>query len=145
MRKISFLFVLFILSGCVREKLTVYNEYVTREQLASYAMGTPDPLECFPPFGQRLRIHWDIRNIATCNDDSYLNVYVRLRDRKNEQFSIPIDAMRGWYYYEILGERYCETDGILTYLVQLVVNGEVVDEWRNALWSELITFDIKED
>lgn len=40
--------------------------------------------------------------------------------------------------YTLLNERYFETEGILTYKVDLMGDGQILEEWRHQLWHELI-------
>lgn len=136
--KISFLLLALALVACAPNKLTVHTEYITQEFLASYHVDTPDPLLLNPPIGQRLVIQWVLPRQYRCLDDLHLHVKIRFRNRQEISFDIPLNKLIGFYCYELLNEEFCKTKGILTYKIDLMGGGEVLDEWRHQLWAELI-------
>ena len=56
----SLLFLLFLFSGCQKYYLTVYQEKIDKDSLASTHVGSPDPRQKNPPKGQELIIEWQI-------------------------------------------------------------------------------------
>lgn len=140
-----FIFLLFALVGCTQNKLTVRTEYINREHLASFHVETPDPLLLDPPLGQRLIAQWKIPRDYLSYENLHLRIRLRFRNRQEEVKEVPISRMRGLYCYELLNEDFCEKLGILSYLVELRGNDNILEEWRHQLWVELIQFqdDIK--
>jgi hypothetical protein len=131
---------LVILSGCCQNHLSVQTQYVTHEMLASYHVGTPDPNLACPTIGQRLLVNWRIPDEWIQHDDTHLEIFLRYRNRQEGRMSYPLRECRGLYIVNVLNEEYCKTQGILSYKIDLIVDGEIVEEWRHQLWAELIHF-----
>ncbi len=140
-KTIVLLFLIFVLSGCSREYLTVYTDYLSHKNLASYRVGTPDPLLNNPPVGQRLIISWSFPKSFLSKDNLHLELKVRFRNREEIKETVAICRASGTYYYYLINQDFFEKGGILTYRVDLIGDGEVLEEWRHQLWTELILFE----
>lgn len=134
----SSLLILSSLSSCCFQRLSVSTDYIGRETLASFQIDTPDPLLYHPPTGQRLIVKWHIPHAYLEYDDLHLAIEIRFRDRSKQTLSIPICHTAGNYVYPVLGDRYLQTQGILSYHVQLLGSDEVLEEWTHPLWTTLI-------
>lgn len=138
MRLVSLILgILLFASSCV-QRLSVYTDYIGRETLASFQVGTPDPLLLNPPTGQRLIVKWHLPHSYMNLEDLRLTINLRLRNRSTQNLSIPICHTTGTYLYPVLGDTYSETRGILTYHVEIVGGGEVLEEWIHPLWTPII-------
>ena len=126
------------LTSCSCNTITVQSEYVDRETLASFHVGTPDPLLSNPPRGQRLIISWSLPREYACYQEIHLVLKVRFRNREEKIHNIAIHKRQGTTVYEILDAVFCESLGIQTYKIDLVGDGETLDEWRHQLWADLI-------
>lgn len=129
------------LCSCSREYLNIYTEYLSRKNLASYRVGTPDPLLNNPPVGQRLIISWSLPKSLLSKENLHLELKVRFRNREEIQETVSICHSSGTYYYYLINQDFFTKGGILTYKVDLVGSGEVLEEWRHQLWTELILFE----
>lgn len=118
---------------------------MTREYLASYRVKTPDPLLNHPPLGQRLVISWSIPIRCMEMDNLHIDVQIRYRNRDEEQFQIPIDKSCGTYIHSVLDSDYFTRCGILTYKVDLVGDGKIIEEWRHQIWSDRIELSSLEE
>lgn len=127
-----------LLIGCTNEHLSVHTEYINEEHLASFHVRTPDPLLCNPPIGQQLIVQWNIPRDYLHYDDLRLRLQIRFRNRQELIQEVPIQQRLCFYRYELLNEAFCETGGILTYKIEILGDGCVLDEWRHQLWTELI-------
>lgn len=123
------------------QRLDVQTRYLGLETLASYYVGTPDPQLDRPPVGQRLIISWNLTKENLTLNDLHLRVTVRLRDHKEHVVTVPITNRKGYYFYDVTNHDYCETGGIVTYKVEIVGKGQIIDCWRHPLWVELIKFE----
>lgn len=141
MYKIAPLLLLILLCSCCRNHLTVYTDYVSHHNLASYYIATPDPALNNPPIGQRLIVSWTLPKSYGCYDDVHLDVAIRLKNRELVAFEVPIYSRLESYVYPIMNERYCETGGILSYKINLVADGLITEEWRHQFWVDLIEFE----
>lgn len=133
------IFLSLLLTGCSSNHyLSVQTLYFSRESLASYYTETPDPMLINPPVGQKLLVSWKIPRSYLKYDELHVNVRIRFRNRTEVELNIPVEKMCGYYLYEIANEMYFETQGILTYKVDLIGGGAVLEEWRHQLWHEMI-------
>lgn len=133
------LLLLSLSSCCTHEGLTVYSEYVTREELASYHVGTPDPRLSCPNVGQKIYINWKVCEVDACKKLT-LKLYLRFRDRTESTQTVELENSSGRYVFALLNEQFFERQGILSYKIDLLADDVVIDEWRHQLWVNLITF-----
>ncbi len=133
-----------LLFGCSRERLNVYTDYLSYKNLASYRVGTPDPLQNNPPTGQRLILSWNLTKNMLEKENLHLELTVRFRNGEQISENISIFRRSGSYYYYLINDEFFEKKGILTYKVDLIGDGEVIDKWRHQLWTEMIIFDEEE-
>lgn len=141
LRHISFyicFFLIFTLSSCTKH-LSVQTRYLSEESLASYYVNTPDPNLLHPIAGQRLLIMWNLPKEYEIYEELEVHLKVRWRNHQEERVIIPVkDNLRGYYMYDLVKERYCESGGILTYKVEVVGDGIILDSWIHPLWAKLI-------
>jgi len=128
-----------LFTGC-QQRLSVQTQYFTYEDLASAYIDTPDPQVNNPPAEQRLIITWNLADDC-CESEKILNIYVRLKNREKIEASIPLNCSNGTYVFKIYKDRFFATGGFLTYRVEIVVDGRVVEEFQHQLWTELIEFE----
>jgi hypothetical protein len=128
------------LAGCNINGLSVHTDYLSRQNLASYHVNTPDPRLSDPPIGQRLIITWAFPKHYLSLPDLHLELTLRFRTREQAIQDIPLSKASGTFVYALLNEEYFDKQGILTYKVRLIGNGQVLDEWKHQMWTELITF-----
>jgi len=141
----SLLLANFLLVGCAREKITVHTEYISIEHLASYIVETPDQRKYCPEIGQRLIITWSLPKEYLNHQDLHLQIKVRFYDRSEVEESIQVNKITGNYLYYLLNDDYFDTGGILTYKVDLIGDGQVLEAWRHQIWAELIKLNDDED
>lgn len=141
--KKSFLLLFFgFLTSCQAHRLSIQTQYISRESLASYNVGTPDANLDHPTIGQRLLIEWSLPTDYLCYQDLTLVLKVRFKNRKEEEKSFHIQEKRGTYLYYLVNEKFCETGGIATYKAEMKSDGCIIDTWSHPLWTDLITFQI---
>jgi len=136
------LFLLALLgSGCSKFYLSVQQQWMDINYLASVQANTPDPRKAKPPLGQRLIIDWYIpRHILKQNPQIVLDLI--FWDYTTRKVTIPIKRQLNYVTYDLLNEEYEKTDGILTYKAQIVAeDGTVFRESKHQLWVNLITIE----
>ena len=133
------LFLLLLLSGCEKYYVSVRNIPIDASYLASSAVGTPDPRQANPPFGQKLVIDWDIPpELLDENPRIVLNILYKNHTEKEVIY--PISHKRGYEVFDLLNQQFFETQGFLCYRAELLIGeGRVYREWRHQLWVNLIT------
>ena len=139
-------FCLFLLSGCQKYYLTIYQQKVNQDSLASTYVGTPDPRQKNPPKGQELIVEWQIpKDVLKKNPKIYLTVIYR--DYSEAQFIYPISYKSGYVVYSLLDGEFDRTKGLLSYKAEIrVEEGEVFRFWQHQLWVNIIRLeDSKEE
>lgn len=139
-----FVFLLLILSGCHSRHISVQTQYLSRSDLASFYIETPDPQLNCPLFGQRLLVQWNFPKCYLNDKILSLEITIRFGDRSEITQKVAIDQRYGYYIYNMLGDDYCTHDGISTYKVNLLANDKMIETWHHQLWVELITLQTPE-
>lgn len=139
------IFLTLFLSGCSKEWLSVQTDYLSHENLASFHVGTPDPMLESPPIGQRLMVSWKFKKQYLACENLHLVVQIHLRDRSDRCYKVAVNEASGIWMYDLINRDFIETRGILSYKVNLYGNGELLDECRHQLWVEPIILNIEAD
>lgn len=137
---LSFLFL--ILCTSCSSRLSVQTDYLTRERLASYYVGTPDPNLNKPLIGQRLLITWTLSKEDLKIANLYLHIKIRLRNREEIEVFQPITCLTGYYIYSLPDSLYLQSGGLLTYKVDLIGDEIVIESWQHPLWGDLIKIQL---
>jgi hypothetical protein len=128
-----------LLTSCVRP-ISVQTQYLGRENLASFHITTPDPNLEKPDIGQRLVIEWSLPSYCMTYSDLIMEIRVRLKNREEQKIELTLNKPSGIYLYSIVNEAYKESGGIVTYKVDILGDGQVIESWKHPLWVELILF-----
>lgn len=140
---IRFLFVFIALLGtsCSKYYLSVQQQWVDINYLASVQVNTPDPRKSKPPLGQMLIMDWHIPSrILKQNPQLVLDLI--LWDYTAKTVTLPIKGRLNYTTYELLNEEYEKTDGILTYRARIVTqDGTIFRESKHQLWVNLINIE----
>lgn len=129
-----------LLIGC-NQHISVQTDYLSRTQLASWYVGTPDPSLQYPLIGERMLVEWDLPQDYFVCDELILSITIRYADRSEEVKIIPVTCQKGWYRYELSGEEFEKNGGFLTYKVDVIGDDQILETWRHQLWVELIVLD----
>lgn len=141
LKKFFLLILLFNLASC-SQKLVVQTDYFSHQDLASFRIGTPDPLKRDFHVQQRLLISWHLKKRDfLCKNNVHIDMTIRLRNREEKSYTIPITENEGTYVYHVDQEDFENKGGILTYKVELIADGVIEEEWIHQLWVELIRFN----
>jgi hypothetical protein len=127
-----------ILSGCTHQTLTIFTDYITEENLASYHVETPDPSLICPPLGQRLILSWTLPKEYKIYSDLQITLTIRFYNREEIVKSLSLRQATGTYVFYLVNEEFFEKKGIAAYKAILKGNGNPLQEWCHQLWAELI-------
>jgi hypothetical protein len=130
-----------LLTSCSKEHLAVQTDFLNHKSLASYYVGTPDPLVNRPFIGERLIIRWSLPQNYQTYSDLQLKLTVRFGDRTETVQTYRIKKLCGLQVYELFGDDYIAKKGIFTYKAEIIGNQTVLDCWRQHMWVELIQVD----
>jgi hypothetical protein len=127
------------LASCSTDKLYVHSEYLTLDDLASMRVDTPDSRKESPSLGQRIRVSWKLApSILQEDPDAEVVLKVRYGDHFDEVVHHKVDRLTGMFTHSLIGEEYFSRAGISAFKAELIVGGELVDEWQHQLWARVI-------
>ncbi len=142
MQKLTILFITAVfLSGCQKYYISIAQERIDKDYLASVALNTPDPRQKNPPLGEKLIIEWRVpREYLAHKPMLYLHVIYK--DYTEAFFTYPMPYKMDYAVYDLLGEEYLRKKGILTYQAEVrAPQGEPFLEWKHQLFTKLIVIE----
>jgi hypothetical protein len=144
LKKVLVATALLSLASCSRSILSVRQQWVDSRYLASTHVGTPDPRQEHPPFGQQLVIYWWVPN-HVLEKNPELDLSVIFWNFTQKKITFPIHSNSGYKVYSLLDEEFQDTGGLLTYKAEINTPGETqpFGEWKHQLWVNLIELDEK--
>ncbi len=141
MKKSSLFLFLILITSCQKYYLTIYQEKIDQNSLASSHVGTPDPRQKNPPFGQELIIEWQVPQEVVEKKPS-IHLEVIYKDYSESRFIYPISYKTGYVTYNLLGEEYKKTKGLLAYKGEIQTeDGSVFRRWQHQLWVNVIRLE----
>lgn len=142
MQKIYFVIVLALfLGGCQKYYISISQDKIDKEYLASSHVGTPDPNQKTPPLGDRLIIEWKVPS-DFIKEKPTLHLHVIYHNYTEKYFVYPMPYQMDYVVYTLLGEEYKERKGILSYRAEIVKeDGTVFIDWKHQLWTRLIQIE----
>ena len=129
-----FLFFSLLLGGCQTSHLLVEREIIDEHSLASYWVGTPDPLLCAIPRGERLVFSWNIpTDLWAQSTDFSLEYTVRFGTREEYKEKKRVTLRKGQIDFLLLNPEFREKRGIMTYRASLKKEEVTLVEWFHQL------------
>jgi hypothetical protein len=136
---------LMLSSSCQQKILRMQVDNISRENLASYQVGTPDPRLIYPSVGQRMIISWYIPKEEFNTNDISIKISIVYGNHTKEELWYKPQQACGMYVRALLNEQYFEKCGILTYKSEMYACDQPIKYWKHHLWTELISFDPLDD
>lgn len=135
---LSFLTFLSFVS-CQRYYVTVSQQKINSNYLASSIVETPDPRQNHPPRGQELIVSWKLP-YKLLQENPLCILKVLYRDYTEATFYHKIKNATGYWKYSLLNEKFEKKEGILTYRTEIVIGEDekLYREWKHQLWVNLI-------
>jgi len=116
----------------------VQSDYFSKKNLASTAVDTPDPHKDIAYFGQRILIDWYIPLSTFNKNPCTLHIDYRLRNAEEENQVLEITKPIGSYTFLIKDEDYSKKGGLLSYLITIQQEKNIVAESRHKFWMNKI-------
>ena len=136
-----FLPIILLTAGCGKYYLSVQQQWIDINYLASTQVRTPDPRRSNPPLGQMIIIDWKIPN-ALLKEKPYILLDLIFWDYTTQTLKIPIEHPLDYTTYELLNEEYEKKGGILTYKAAIAnQDGTLFKEAKHQLWVNLIRIE----
>lgn len=136
---------LLLFSSCQKRVLYMQVDNISRESLASYKIGTPDPRLIYPPVGQRMIVSWNLPPKDFVAEEMAIKLSIVYGDYSREEWWFTPRKSFGMYMRTLLNDCYFQKCGYLSYRSELFYRGKVIAEWRHRLWCEPITFSYDDD
>jgi hypothetical protein len=141
MKRWLFLLPTLLLAGCGKYYLSVQQQWIDINYLASTQVRTPDPLRANPPLGQMLIIDWKIPR-ELLKEKPYILLDLIFWDYTTHTLKIPIEHQMNYTTYELLDQEYEKKGGILTYKAAIAnQDGTLFRESKHQLWVNLIRIE----
>ena len=130
-----------IFTSCQKYFISIVQDRVDGDSLASAALYTPDPRAQHPPLGERLIVEWQLpRECVEQHPKLYL--YVVYKDYTKKEFIYDITHRVDYIVYQLLGDAYCDTRGVLAYKAEVKLpDGTIFRTWQHQLWVEPIIIE----
>lgn len=130
-----------LICSCSSSRVVVDRYPILKEDLPSYYIESPDPALEDPMKGQVLVCRYQIKSFDQKMVPYLLLLRVIYKNLDEETHSVAIYSSNGEVDFEILGEKYEATRGVLTYRADLITaDGALVADFKHRLWFEIIQF-----
>jgi len=131
------LLLLLLATSCSGPPLQVEVKYISRENLASYYVNTPDPRLYYPKVGQELMIRWNIPE-PMWSEDLQLVVTLNMRDYTTREEAFTLKRASGHRVISVANEDYFKTGGILSFRAEVQQEGQPIYVRKHQLYVDLI-------
>lgn len=137
----SLIFCLFSLTSCEKYYLSLRQVPIDSEYLASSKVGSPDPRQADPPYGQKIVMEWAVPPELLA-EEPRLILQILYRNHTQEELSYPIKGRNGMRVFSLLNDAFRSREGLLCYRAEIrTKTGDVYREWVHQLWVHFITFN----
>lgn len=141
MKRLFLLSLLFCTGCALRPHISVHSQPINKKYYASHYAKTPDPRAEKGEVGQRLIISWHIPYRDFRKHVWRAKATVQFGDRTENSFYKQIDAFEGDWILKWSGRPFIDKRGVISYKVELLQDGEVIDTFQHQLWCELIRLE----
>jgi len=142
---VFFLLGFLLFSSCTKNHLYVQMENVDAGDLASSHVQTPDYRQEDPPIGQKIIVSWSFPYGLYSKKLSLL-LTVRYWNNTQDVKIVPLQRSWGTQTFFFANPKRDKDHKILTYRFQVISQkGELIEEWKQQLWTRLIDIDNEEE
>lgn len=139
LRAMTFLCFIGFFSSCYTNRVEITQININQDSLASTFTKAPDPRQKNPPRGQQLLIKWNLDqdvSIETCQ----VIINIIYKNFEQEQIALIPRSKQEEFSLFLLGERYDEKKGFLTYHIQIFSSDKQIAQYQHPLWFERKNF-----
>lgn len=130
---------LLFLTGCEKYYLSLTDQNINVDYLASVGAGTPDKRQQNPPFGEMIVMDWRIPK-ELLKQNPVIDLHVIYGNYTEKTFHYPLKKRMGYVTYKDIDAEYAEAKGIITYRANIrLEDGTIYRDWKHQLWTNLIT------
>ncbi len=132
---------LLLLSGCEKYYLSLTEQDIDVNYLASITAATPDKRQQNPPFGEMIVVDWRIPKELLAKNP-VIDLYVVYGNYTEKSFQYPIRKKMGYVTYKDLNDEFALRKGIITYSADIrLEDGTLYKSWKHQLWVNLISLN----
>jgi len=132
---------LFFLVSCSNSKLTVYNQTLNQQFLASFHAKTPDPRNTENFIGQRLVVRTSVSEKQMKKHHFLAKVHIQYGNRSQKTIEFILQKGSNDFIIALMNEEFKRLKGMTTYKVELFKDGQLDDQFEHQLWSKIIDLD----
>ncbi|MBM3207956.1 MAG: hypothetical protein FJZ57_05050, partial [Chlamydiae bacterium] len=115
----------FFLTGCQKYYLSLTDQKVDVNSLASTYVGSPDKRQHSPPLGQLVVMDWRIPRFIL-PEGPFIELFVLYGNYTEKKFTFPIDKRMGYVVYKNLNEEFVDNKGIISYRADIkLADGQI--------------------
>jgi len=138
MRIYALLLSAIFVAGCSKPSVCARTFYTSRNDLAAYVVGTPDPQIATKGLGQSIWVRW---TAPALSETIYLDVTIRFADESERHETYPVQNRYGWLMVEITDTEYKKTKGLAAYSISLKDGENILATTKHKLWIDKIQID----
>lgn len=129
---------LFLLCSCSKYSLHITKLNVNEESLASVFVRTKDPRKKYPLLGEELVMYWSLKK-AVFEKAEGLILDIIYKNFQTDSIYYPLEKALGMKGFFLLGEKFKNTQGFLTYRAKIVdQNKKTLASWSHKMWFNLL-------
>ncbi len=130
-----------LFTGCQKYYVNVIREGVSKKDLASVFVGSPDPRKKAADKGEKLLVEWNLPAKET-KKPLTLKLDVLYGNYTSDIKEYPIDYKRGHILFKLLNEEYKEKKGMIAYRAEILTSKKkVLQKWQHVLFVDLIPLE----
>ena len=133
--------ILCFFTGCEKYYLSLTDQKINVNSLASTHANTPDKRQHSPPIGEMIVMDWRVPK-EILDKKPIIDLYVIYGNYTEQRFEYPIFKRMGYKTCKVLNDDFVSSKGVITYRADLRLNdGQIYRSWDHQLWVNLITID----
>lgn len=133
--------ILCFFTGCEKYYLSLTDQKINVNSLASTHANTPDKRQHSPPIGEMIVMDWRVPK-EILDKKPIIDLYVIYGNYTEQRFEYPISKRMGYKTCKVLNDDFVSSKGVITYRADLRLNdGQIYRSWNHQLWVNLITID----
>jgi hypothetical protein len=127
-----------LLAGCSKPTVSARTFYTSRNDLAAYVIGTPDPQIATKGLGQSIWVRWTAPELC---EKTHLDVTIRFNDASERHETYPVANKFGWIMVEIKDTEYKKKKGLASYSISLRKGEIILASTQHKMWTDKIQIE----
>ncbi len=125
-------------AGCSKPSVSARTFYTSRDDLAAYVIGTPDPQIASKGLGQSIWVRWRAPELS---EKTHLDATILFNDESERHETYPVANKFGWMMVEIKDTEYKEKKGLASYSISLCDGETILASTKHKMWIDKIEIE----